>query len=274
MSQTFELVVKPRKGWQPLDFHEIWLYRELLGFLVWRDVKVRYKQTVLGGLWALLQPLAAMLIFTLFFNRLAGIQSNGPPYPLFAYAGVTAWTFFSNAVSASSNSLIGNQQLISKVYFPRIFVPMGAIGALLLDMLISLVLMFALLLYYRWPASLLLLELPVFMLGSFLAASGFGLILSAMNVRFRDVKYAVPFAVQMGFFVTPVIYPLNYIPARYRLAMSLNPMTGMVEGFRHSLLGTAAQWNVMGLSLAVSVLIFVTGLYTFRRMERLFADII
>ncbi len=274
MSSTFELTLRPRKGWQPIDFKEAYLYRELLVFLVWRDIKIRYRQTLLGGLWAILQPFIAMLIFSFIFNRLAHVQSDGPPYKLFAYAGLAPWTFFSTAVTQSANSLITSQQLVSKVYFPRIFIPLGAIGALLVDLFLSLGLFAAMMLYYRWPVTSALFWLPVFMLGAVLAAAGAGLILSALNVSFRDVKYAVPFMVQMGLFVTPVIYPAHYVPARWRALMGLNPMAGVVIGFRHALLGSQASWGVMGLSLGVSVFLFGAGLLIFRRMENRFADII
>lgn len=241
---------------------------------MWRDIKIRYRQTLLGGLWAILQPLIAMFIFTMIFNRLAGVHSDGPPYPLFAYAGLAPWTFFTNSVSQSSNSLITHQHLVSKIYFPRVFIPLGAVGALLLDLTLSLSLCAALMVYYHWPISANLFLLPMFILGCLLAASGAGLILSALNVAFRDVKYVVPFLIQMGIFVTPVIYPIRYIPHRWQTLMGLNPMAGMVIGFRHSLLGSPASWTVMGTSLAVSTALFIAGLVLFRRMERRFADII
>ena len=274
MAPAFELTIRPRKGWQPVDFKEIFLYRELLAFLVWRDIKIRYRQTLLGGLWAVLQPLIAMLIFTFVFNRMAGVKSDGPPYPLFAFAGLAPWTFFSTAVSQSSNSLVTNQQLVSKVYFPRVFIPLGAAGALLLDLCFSLGLLAVLMIYYRWPVTTNILLLPIFIVAAVLSASGSGLILSALNVSFRDIKYAVPFMIQLGIFVTPVIYPIRYIPPRWQMLMGLNPMAGVVIGFRHALLGTEASWQLMGMSLAVSVILFVFGLFIFRRMERRFADII
>ena len=274
MASSFELTIRPRRGWQPVDFKEIFLYRELLAFLVWRDIKIRYRQTLLGGLWAVLQPLIAMLIFTFIFHRLAGVKSDGPPYPLFAFAGLVPWTFFSTAVSQSSNSLVTNQHLVSKVYFPRVFIPLGAAGALLLDLVLSLGLLVLLMIYYHWPISINLLLLPIFVLGAVLSASGVGLTLSALNVSFRDVKYAVPFLIQMGIFITPVIYPIHYIPERWQVLMGLNPMAGVVLGFRYALLGSAASWSVMGVSLGVSLALFVFGLLIFRRMERRFADII
>jgi lipopolysaccharide transport system permease protein len=275
MMASSELIIRPRKGWQPVDFQEIYRYRDLFAFLVWRDVKVRYRQTLLGGTWAIIQPLVAMLIFTVVFHRLAGVNSDGTPYPLFAFAGLAPWTFFATAVSQSSNSLVGNHQLVSKIYFPRFFVPMAAITALLLDLAFSLALLAVLLVYYKWPVSpSSLLLLPVFIVAAFLSAGGAGLILSALNVSFRDVKYAVPFLVQMGIFVTPVIYPVRYIPPKWQILFGLNPMAGVVLGFRHALLGAPVNWNVMAASLTMSVLIFVVGLICFRRMERRFADII
>ena len=274
MNPSPELLIEPHKGWQPIDLREIYRRRELFGFLIWRDIKIRYKQTLLGGLWAVFQPLMAMLIFTLFFNRLAGIRTDGPPYPLFAFSGLVLWTFFANSVSMSSNSLVGNQVLVSKIYFPRIFIPLASIGALLLDLAIGLLLLLGLMTYYRWPVVLGALLIPVYILGTLLAASGLGLILSALNVHFRDVKYAVPFFIQMGLFVSPVIYPLQYIPPRYRLLLGFNPMSGMIVGFRRSMLGGPTDWGLVAVSLLTSVFLLLAGLFIFRRMERRFADII
>jgi lipopolysaccharide transport system permease protein len=274
MKSSSELILKPRLGWQPINLREIYESRELFRFLIWRDIKIRYKQTILGGLWAVFQPLTAMLVFTLFFNRLAGIRTDGPPYPLFAFSGLVLWTFFANSVSMSSNSLVGNQVLVSKVYFPRIFIPLASIGALGLDLVIGLLLVFGMMIYYRWPVAPSVLLIPVYVLGTLLAASGAGLILSALNVSFRDVKYAVPFFIQMGLFVSPVIYPLQYVPDRYQLLLGLNPMSGMIVGFRHSLLGGSTDWELVLASLATSVILFLAGLFIFRRMERRFADII
>lgn len=274
MANTHELIIKPRRGWQPIDFRELWNYRELFGIIVWRDIKIRYKQTALGGAWALLQPLVAMLIFGVVFNRIAKMPSDGSPYMLFVYAGLVPWTFFVNGVSMSSNSLVGNENMIRKIYFPRLMVPMGSIGALGLDMLISLSFMAVLMVYYHWQVSARLLLLPLFMVGGFLAAGGLGLILAALNVQFRDVKYIVPFFTQMLFFLTPVLYPATKIPAQFQLVASLNPMAGIVEGFRYSLLGSSVSWALMGTSLVGCVLLFLAGLFFFNRMDRSFADII
>jgi lipopolysaccharide transport system permease protein len=274
MQSQIELTIEPRRGWQPVNLREVYFFRELLAFLVWRDIKIRYRQTLLGGLWAILQPVLAMFIFTFVFHRMAGVGSDGAPYPLFSFAGVSVWTFFASSVAQASNSLIANQQLVSKTYFPRIFIPLGSICAFLLDLLLSLVLLAILLVYYRWRVGFALLELPLFILGAFLSAAGLGLGLSAINVRFRDVKYAVPFLLQMGIFVTPVIYPIQYVPKRWQILVGLNPMAGAVLGFRHAVLGSPASWSLMALSLAVSVCLFVGGLLVFKRMEQLFADVI
>ena len=274
MSEPIELLLKPHAGWQPLDFQEFWSRRELLRFLVWRDIKIRYKQTIFGGVWALLQPLLPMVVFTLFFNRLGGIQTDGPPYPLFTYSGLVLWTFFANSVSLSSNSLVGNQALVSKVYFPRVFIPLASIGALLLDLVVSLVLLLLLVAYYAWPLPIGSLVAPLYIFGTLLASCGLGLILSALNVRFRDVKYAVPFFIQMGLFVSPVIYPIHYVPKPYQLLLGLNPMTGMIIGFRSSVLGSPNDWPLVALSAFICVALFIAGLFIFRRAERRFADII
>jgi lipopolysaccharide transport system permease protein len=271
---AFELVIKPRRGWQPIDVREVWQARELFGFLIWRDIKIRYKQTLLGGLWAVLQPLIGMLIFGGLLNRVAQFPSDGSPYMLFVYSGLVPWTFFMNSVSLSSNSLVANSVMMSKIYFPRMLLPMGAIGALALDMVISLGFMGILIVYYRWPVGVGLLALPIFMVGSFLAAAGLGMILATLNVRYRDVKYAVPFAMQMMFFLTPVLYPLSLIPEQFRPFLALNPMAGMIEGFRYALLGSDVPFSLMAGSFAGSLALFIASLYFFRRMERTFADVI
>ena len=274
MDGTYELLIKPRRGWQAVDWREVFLHRELLGFLVWRDIKIRYRQTLLGVVWAVLQPLLAMVIFTFVFHGMAGLKTDGPPYSLFVFAGLAPWIFFSNGVSTASNSLVTNQQLVSKIYFPRIFIPVGSVLAFLVDLGISLLLQFCLMLKYHWAPNEHVLLLPIFILAALLAASGLGLAFSALNVNFRDVKYAIPFLIQMGLFVTPVIYPVSYLPRRLQPFLALNPMTGVVMGFRWALLGTAMDWRSVSISLLVSVVLFAVGLLIFRRMERRFADII
>lgn len=274
MTSTFELVIKPRNGWETVDLREIWHYRELLGLLVWRDIKIRYKQTILGGLWAILQPLIGMFVFGVLFNRVANIRSDGPPYLLFLYTGLLPWTFFANAVGLASNSLISSEQMIRKIYFPRLLVPLGTIAALALDMFISFGFLAVLMVYYRWPVTASLAWLPLFILMAFLSISGLGLLLAAINVQYRDVKYVVPFFTQMMLFVSPVLYPLSYIPARFRTLMGLNPMAGTLEGFRYAILGSPITWPLVWTSMAVSVVLFVVGAHVFRRMERTFADVI
>jgi len=274
VSSTIELVIRPRRGWQPIDLREIWEYRELLGFLAWRDIKVRYKQTALGSLWAVLQPLVAMVIFAGVFTRVAVIRTDGPPYALFVYAGLVPWTFFTNAVSLSGNSLIGSEQMIRKTYFPRLFLPLAMILALGLDMLISFGFIAVLMLHYHWPVTMNLALLPVLAFGTFLVAGGLGLFLSALNVRYRDVKYVIPFFTQMAFFLTPVIYPIRYVPGKLKVFLALNPMAGIVEGFRYSLLGSAVSWPLVWGSLGISAVLFIAGLYFFRRVERNFSDLI
>lgn len=274
MSSATEFLIQPRRGWQSVDWRELWRYRELLGFLVWRDIKIRYKQTLLGGVWAVVQPLIGMIIFGLLFSRVLHLRSDGPPYLLFVYAGLVPWTFFANAVSLASNSLIGSEHMIRKIYFPRLMLPLGMILGLGLDMVISFAFMAILMVYYQWPLTLAIFWLPVCLFGCYMAAGGLGLFLSALNVQYRDVKYAVPFGIQMGFFLTPVIYPPEYLPASVRALFALNPMAGVVEGFRHALLGSPVSWPLIVSSLLISCLLFVSGLFFFRRMERRFADVI
>lgn len=274
MRSNQEIIIKPRSGWQPVDLKELWLHRELLGFLVWRDVKIRYKQTVLGGLWAILQPLIAMVIFGALFSRVTNIRIEGPPYLLFVFTGLVPWTFFANAVSLSSNSIVGSEQMIRKIYFPRMLMPLGSILALTFDMLICFGFLAAMMIYYQYGVTSQIFLLPVFILGSFLAASGLGLLFSALNVQYRDVKYIVPFIVQMGFFVTPVVYPASAVPANLAFLIDLNPMTGLVEGYRHVILGTSISWPLALKGMLVSFGLFLAGIVLFRRMERNFADVI
>jgi lipopolysaccharide transport system permease protein len=274
VDSTYELVIEPRKGWQPVDLHEVWEYRELLGFLVWRDIKLRYKQTALGGLWAILQPLIGMLVFGVLFSRVAGVTSDGPPYPLFVFAGLTVWGFFQNGVTLASNSLVGSEEMIRRIYFPRVIVPLAQILAMLLDLAISLIFLAGLMLYYRFPLTWNVMLLPFFLLGSCMATAGFGFILSTLNVRYRDVKYALPFFTQMLMFITPVLYPISHVPSGLRIFLSLNPMSGMVEGFRHALLGSPLSWNLVAMSFITTIVMFVAGLFFVRRMEISFADVV
>ena len=268
------VVIRPRGRWEAPDFKELWANRELLAFLTWRDIKVRYQQTVLGAAWAIIQPLFTMLIFTLFFGRLAKLPSDGIPYPIFAYAGLLPWTFFSNAVTNTGNSLIGSSQLISKVYFPRMLIPAAAVGAGVVDFLIAFSILGVLMVVYSVPASINLLMLPVLMLMTALLALGVGLWMSALNVKYRDIRYALPFLVQLWMFATPIIYPSSMVPERWRWILELNPLTGIIEGFRDALFGRPFDWQALGVSAGVTAAVLVLSTFAFRNMEREFADVI
>jgi lipopolysaccharide transport system permease protein len=265
------VVVAARKSWHSVNLRDLWVYRELLYFITWRDVKVRYKQTLLGAAWALLQPLLLMLIFTFFFARLAGIDSGNVPYPIFAYAGLLPWTFFANAVANGGNSLVGSTNLITKVYFPRMFIPAAAVAAGLVDLAIAFGLLVVLMIYYgvelRWSLALL----PVFVVMATLLALGVGMLMSAFNVKYRDIRYALPFMIQVWMFASPVIYP---VPDRWRWLLSLNPMTGIIEGFRAALFGQPLNGLALGLSAAITLVLLVCSALVFTRMEKSFADVI
>jgi len=268
-------VIEPKTGWVPVDFREIWNYRELLYFLTKRDIKVRYKQTVLGGLWAVIQPAFTMIVFTLFFGRLAQMPSDGLPYPIFVYAGLLPWTYFANAVSASGNSLVGSANLITKVYFPRIVVPASAALAGLLDFFIALFVLAALMIYYQFVPGWGILLFPFLVGLTFLCAVGVGLWLSALNVQYRDIRYAIPFLIQVWMFVSPVIYPVSLVKGNYQWLLALNPMGGVIHAYRASLLGhQPIDWQLLTLSALMIFAIFLGGLYYFRRMEKVFADVV
>jgi lipopolysaccharide transport system permease protein len=257
-----------------LGFAELWRYRELLYFLTWRDVKLRYKQTLLGAAWAIIQPLFAMLLFTLIFARLARIPSDNVPYPLFAYAGLLPWTFFANAISNSANSLVGSAGLVTKIYFPRLIIPAAPVMAGLVDLAIAFVLLIPLLIYYRIAISWQIVLLPAFIAWATLLAFGVGILMATLNVRYRDIRYALPFMVQLWLFASPVIYPLSLVPTKWKWVSMLNPMTGIIEGVRASLFGSPFDWAAIGVSLIVSLLITGISVFYFRRAEDSFADII
>lgn len=267
-------VIEPSKSWVALNLRDLWMYRELLFLLTWRDVKVRYKQTALGVAWAVIQPLATMLIFTLFFGRLAGMPSEGIPYSLFAYAGLLPWTFFANAVSNSGNSLVGNAGLITKVYFPRMIVPGAAVGAGLVDFAVGFGLLVVLMAYHRVVPGVQILLLPLLVVMTTLLAVGVGFWMSALNVKYRDIRYALPFLIQLWMFASPIIYPSSIVPAKWRWLMALNPLTGILEGFRSSLFGRPINWPSLGTSALLTAVILTYAAYDFRRVERSFADIV
>jgi lipopolysaccharide transport system permease protein len=241
------VVIEPQKSWVALNLRDLWHYRDLLYILTERDIKVRYKQTAFGALWVIIQPLLTMLIFTLFFGKLAGISSDNIPYPIFAYAGLLPWTFFSNALTRSGNSLVGNSNLITKVYFPRMVIPISAVAAGLVDFFIASFFLVVLMIYYQVGFSSNVLLLPVLVLLTSLLAIGLGMWMSALNVKYRDVGHALPFLIQLGFFLSPIIYPLSMVPGKWRWVMSLNPVTGLIEGFRAALLGKPFFWFYIGL---------------------------
>ncbi len=268
------VVIQPSKKWNLLSLKDIWAYRELLFFLTWRDVKVRYKQTALGAAWAILQPLFMMVIFTIFFGRLAGVGSSGIPYPLFALAGLVPWTFFANAITASGNSLVGSAHLITKVYFPRLIVPAAAMLAGLVDFLLAFLLLCILMLYYRVTLSVQILFLPVLVLMTALFSLGVGTWMSALNVKYRDVRFALPFVIQLWLFVSSVILPSSSIPPKYRWLLNLNPMSGIIEGYRSALFGLPFDWPALGIAAGLTLLVLVYAIYAFSRVERSFADII
>jgi lipopolysaccharide transport system permease protein len=268
-------IIRATRGWRFLDLQELWAYRELVYFLTWRDIKVRYKQTAIGVAWAVLQPLALMVVFTLFFGRLAGVPSDGVPYPLFAYAGLLPWQLFSRTVSESTNSLITDQRLITRVYFPRMIVPLATTLAALVDFGIAAVLLGGLMGLYGVIPGRHVLWLPLFVLLLLVTALGVGFWLSALNVEYRDVMYVVPFLNQFWLFITPVVYPSSLVPGRWRLLYGLNPMAGVVEGFRWALLGAGEGPSPMLVASAVIALcLFVSGVFWFRYRERTFVDAI
>ena len=266
--------IRPAASWVPLNFNQLWAYRELLYFLMWRDVKVRYKQTVLGAAWAIIQPLFTMLIFTLFFGKLAGVPSDNVPYPVFVYAGLLIWTFFSNALANSGNSLVGNQNLLTKVFFPRIIIPGATVGAGLVDLAIGFLVLIGLMIYYSVPLTSGILLVPLIIVFVTLLALGVGMWVSALNVKYRDVRFALPFAIQLWMFLSPIIYPSTFVPAKWRWLLTLNPLTGLIDGFRASLFGQPFNWMALTISIALTLAILVYAAYVFRRMERSFADII
>ncbi|MEO6589332.1 MAG: ABC transporter permease [Pyrinomonadaceae bacterium] len=266
--------IKAGSVWKPINFREFWQYRELLYFLIWRDVKIRYKQTALGIIWAILQPLLAAVIFTIFFGRLVGVPSDGIPYFLFAYAGFLPWTFFANSVTASGNSLVGSSHLITKVYFPRLIIPIAAVCTGLIDFVVAFAILIIMMLWYGTGFSLnFIFFLPIVFLIIGLA-SGVGILMSALNVKYRDIRFALPFLIQIWMFASPVIYPGSLIPEKWRLLAAINPLTGIIEGMRSSLFGTAFEWKYLGISILVTIIILFISLFVFRRMEKDFADII
>ncbi len=273
--RTPRLRIAPSRGWVSLKLGELWDYRELLYFLIWRDIKVRYKQTALGATWAITQPFMTMVVFSLFFGHLAKMPSDGLPYPIFTFAALVPWTFFANGLSQSSNSLVGSSNLITKVYFPRLIVPLASVFSGIVDFLIAFAVLLGIMLYYGFVPTLNILWLPLFVLLALVTSLGVGLWLSALNVEYRDVRYIVPFITQFWLFATPIAYPSSLLHEPWRTIYGLNPMVGVVEGFRWALLRTnSAPGPIVAVSASAAVLILVSGAFYFRRMEKTFADIV
>ena len=268
-------VLEPPRGLVALHIRELWKYRELLAFLIWRDVKVRYKQTVLGIAWAVLQPVLTMVVFSIIFGNLGKIPSDGIPYPIFTFAALLPWQLFANSLSLAGNSLVLDQSLITKVYFPRLLMPTAAVLVGLVDFAISFLVLLGMMVYYRLIPSAALLTLPLFLVLSLVTALAAGLWLSALNVQYRDVRYTIPFLTQFWLFVTPIAYPISLVPERWRILYGLNPMVGVVEGFRWALLGQGRSLDLSILpSIIVAFLLLLSGLIYFRQMEKTFADVV
>jgi lipopolysaccharide transport system permease protein len=267
-------VIEPSRGWLSLNLRELWHFRDLLYFLAWRDVAVRYKQTVIGAAWAVIQPFFSMVVFSLFLGGLAKIPSDGLPYPIFNYTAMVPWLFFSNALSQSANSLVGNSNLIKKIYFPRLIIPISTVLSGVIDFGLAFVVLLGMMVYYRiYPTLNMLFTIPLLLL-ALITSLGVGLWLSGLNVQFRDVRYAVPFLTQFWMYVTPVVYPASLVPEQWRALYALNPMVGVIEGFRWALLGTSAFPSSIWISTVTAFLLLLSGAYYFRRLEKTFADVV
>ncbi len=267
--------IRPSQGWISLNLGELWAYRELLYFLTWRDIKVRYKQTVLGASWAIIQPFLTMVVFSLFFGKLAKVPSDGVPYPIFSYAALVPWTFFATGLAQSSGSLVGSQNLIKKIYFPRLAIPIGTVLSGLVDFILAFIVLLLMMFYYGMTPTANVIWLPLFVALALLTSLGVGLWLSAMNVQFRDVRYTVPFLTQIWLFATPVAYPSSLLSEPWKTVYAINPMVGVVEGFRWALLATeTAPGPMLIVSSLAAIALLVSGAYYFRRMERTFADVV
>jgi lipopolysaccharide transport system permease protein len=269
-------LIKPARGWSLINLRDLWLFRELIYFMTWRDLKVRYKQTFLGVGWAVLKPFLTMVVFTIFFGNLAKIQTEGYPYPIFNYTALLPWELFAVALNVASHSLVQNRQMITKIYFPRLILPLSTVIAGLVDFAIAFVILIGMLFFYKYPLRLEMLTLPLFLLLAMITSLGAGLWLSALNVLYRDFGYITPFLTQFLMFVTPIAYPASLVPEKWRLLYALNPMTGVVEGFRWAILGStqSSPLTLLAVSIPVAILLLVSGMIYFRRMERLFADMV
>jgi lipopolysaccharide transport system permease protein len=274
MATVNQTIIEAKKGWQVIGWRELRQYRDLFYFLVLRDIKVLYKQTVLGFAWAILQPVFSMIVFSIVFGRLAQMPSDGIPYPLFSYAALVPWTYFNGALNGSTGSLISNAGMLSKVYFPRLIIPMTPVLAKLVDFVVALAIVGVLMLWYRTPPTPAVLLLPLLVLLMVLTAAGMGMWLSALSIQYRDIRFAMPFVSQLLMYAAPVVWPVSLVPTEYRLLYGLYPMAGVIEGFRAALLGsTPMPWDLIGMGTLSALLIVVSGAFYFRHMERIFADV-
>lgn len=268
-------VIEPPSGWQLVDWRELWHYRDLLYFLVWRDIKTRYAQSILGVGWAVIQPVFTMIVFTVVFGRLANISSDDVPYAIFSYTALVPWTYFAGSLTSSSGSLIGAAGMITKVYFPRLVIPIAPVLAKLLDFAIAMLILLGLMLWFRTPPTIWALTLPLLVLLMMLSAAGMGMWLTALSIQYRDIKYGLNFGVQLLMYASPVVYPASKVPEQFRLLYGLNPMAGVIEGFRSALLGTNPMpWDLLAMGSAVAVVLAISGAMYFGRMERVFADVV
>ncbi len=274
-SETKTTLIKATSGWAALNLRDLWIYRELVYFMTWRDLKVRYKQTLLGAGWAILQPFLTMVVFSIFFGNLAQVPSDGVPYPIFSYTALIPWTLFSKALQDASRSLVQSSHMITKVYFPRIILPLASVLAGVVDFFIAFVVLLGMMAYYRVTPTVNVWTLPLFLLLALVTAIGVGLWLSALNVLYRDINYVLPFLTQFWMFITPIAYPSSMVPEKWQVIYAINPMTGVVEGFRWALLGSGQPPGLMTLiSSLVALVLLVSGMFYFKRMERLFADMV
>ena len=270
-----KMIIQPSSGWKALNLRDLWIYRELIYFMTWRDLKVRYKQTLLGAAWAILQPFLTMVVFSIFFGSLANVPSDGLPYPIFSYTALIPWTLFSKALQDASRSLVNNSHMITKVYFPRMILPLASVLAGVIDFLIAFVVLLGMMVYYQVVPTTNIWTIPLFLLLTLVTAVGVSLWLSALNVLFRDINYVLPFLTQFWMYITPIAYSSSLVPEEWQLVYALNPMTGVVEGFRWALLGTGQAPGMMTLvSSLVALVLLISGMFYFKRMERLFADMV
>ncbi len=268
-------IVEAEIGWQLIDWRELWRYRDLFFFLVWRDVKTRYAQSILGVGWAIIQPIFSMVVFTIVFGYLAGVSSDGVPYAIFSYTALVPWTYFSTSLTSSSVSLVSASNMISKVYFPRLVIPMAPVLGKLIDFGIALLILFGMMLYFGFLPTIWSLMLPLLVLLMMFTAAGMGMWITAMAIQYRDINYAMGFGVQLLMYAAPVVYPASSVPERFRLLYGLFPMAGVIEGFRSALLGTNPMpWDLLAVGSGVAIFFFITGALYFRRMERIFADVV